>query len=290
MNLRSLRFFAVLLASILGLILIGCGGSGDSSSVTTNGSTNGSTDGTNAGQSGTLAVRMSDGLDPSVTAVNVTISRVEANVNGRWVNIPVETHNLNLFDLNDSDILLATGEVPTGDYNQVRVFVDSATVTDDTGVHNVVIPSADKTGIKINVDYRIKSKEVTTLLLDFNADKSLNLTGSGTWMMHPVIPAVVKVLSGTITGTVMIDGAPAEHAHVRAYYTAGSNYEIGTEVNTSWTKSTGQFKIWALLPGTYRLKIAKVNPDGTYKTFVDDVTVAADTNTDIGNVSITLMP
>src|SRR6185369_14004795 len=94
-------------------------------------------------------------------------------------------------------------------------------------------PSGVQTGVKVNVDYDISANQVTTILLDFNVCKSLNKLGNGNYQLQPVIPAVVKVLSGTVTGHVALNGNPVQGATVTATYTAGSSYPIGTVVNTN---------------------------------------------------------
>ena len=228
-----------------------------------------------------------DAGNPDITAADISVQKVEANVDGKWVNVPVETTNVDLLNLADHDILLATGDVPTGNYGQVRVFVSSATVTDSEGVHTVKIPSGSQTGIKLNVNYDIRRNDITTLLLDFNVDQSIVKTGNGKYILKPVIPAVVKVLSGTISGTVHdADGSLAPNTHIKAVYTAGTKYAVGTVVNTAWTGDEGHFKVWALLPGTYRLDLTRTK-DGTTRTAtVNSVEVSADQNTAVGDITL----
>jgi hypothetical protein len=276
MLLKRLKALAACSIVAAGLALIGCGGGGEDS-----------TTGSTSGGRGTLNVRMADALDPTISALVVNVTRVEANVDGSWQNIPVQETEVDLLDLVKNDILLATGDVPAGHYNQVRVFVDSATVTDSEGTHNVTIPSGVKTGIKLNVNGDIGPNQIVTLLLDFNVDKSLHKTGSGRYMLQPVIPVVVKVLSGTITGTVNTStGAIAPDTHVRAVYTSGGSYPDGTEVNTNYTVDDGTFKIWALLPGTYTLEFERVDGETTETATVTGVVVTANNNTDVGTVNL----
>ena len=254
-------------------LLSGCGGSG------------GGSGGSSVG-SGTLAVRLSDAPDPSITALNVTIPKVQANINGRWTDVAAPNQTYNLLDLAKNDVLLGQANLPSGTYTQVRLFVSSATVTDSTGTHDVTVPSGSQTGLKINVDYDLNPNEVTTILLDFNVDKSLVKQGNGQYRLQPVIPAVVKVLSGTVTGVASDGTATLTNASVTAKYLSGSSYAAGTEVNTSASLSDGTFKVWALLPGTYELDLSYTDPStSTTKTaVVNSVSVAANQNTDVGTV------
>lgn len=237
--------------------------------------------------SGTLSVAMSDGPGPGITAAVVTIDKVEANVDGAWVSITTTPQTLNLLDLITNEKILGSASLPAGHYSQVRFFPSSATVTDSSGTHTVKIPSGAQTGVKVNVDYDIGSNQVTTVLLDFNVDKSFVMEGNGQYILKPVIPAVVKVLSGTVSGTVKSGDTPIQGAMVSATYTDGSNYAIGTVVNTATTVDGGSFKVWALMPGTYTISATYTDPGGTTKTAtVAGVVVTADHDTNVGLVAL----
>ena len=243
---------------------------------------------TSGGGSGTLRVAMVDAPDPTVTAVHITLDRVEAHVNNEWVPITVTPQTYDLMDLVQNEAIIGTATLLAGRYNQVRLFVSNATVTDAAGTHPVTISSADQTGIKVNVNYDIHPNEITTILLDFNVEKSIVKQGNGQYRMQPVIPAVVKVLSGTITGTVTSGGSPVSGATVRAIYTAGPSYPVGTEVNTNMSLSDGAFKVWALLPGTYTVSASFTDPATTVTrtATVTGVMVQANQNTSAGTLDL----
>ena len=52
---------------------------------------------------------------------------------------------------------------------------------------NLEIPSGE---VKLNRQFELKDAGATTILLDFDGDKSVKLTGSGKYMMSPVISVV----------------------------------------------------------------------------------------------------
>jgi hypothetical protein len=275
------RRCAAIGALILPVFLVGCGGGGGSTAADTR------------TQRGTLAVSMADAPPaggPKISSVNITIGRVEANVGGEWTPITSVPQSFDLLDLAMNEKLLGSASLPAGRYNQVRFFPTATTVTDTEGTHPVNIAGADQTGVKVNLDYEITPETVTTVLLDFNVAKSIIRQGNGQYRMQPVIPAVVKVLSGTITGTVTdAAGAPVEGASVTATYMAGTAYPVGTEVNTSTSQATtGAFKIWALLPGTYTLTVTYTDPaTGTAKNATKEgVVVTANTSTDAGAIAL----
>ncbi len=257
--------FAVLLS-----VLFGCGG------VT-------------SASNGTLAFVLADAPTTDVTEVNISVDRVEAHIDGDWVTITAPQESYNLLDLTQQAAPLGSAGVPAGSYTQVRLFISDATVVDGDGTHDVMMPSVEETGIKLNVDYTVEPGKITTILLDFNVDKSLIQEGRGTYLLQPVIAAVVEVLSGTIAGTVVMGDAVVEGAKVTAVYEEGGSYPVGTEVNTAVSDEDGEFKIWALLPGKYTVSVAQTNDgdqvvsEGT----IEGVTVTADSDTVIDDVSLT---
>jgi hypothetical protein len=276
---RALLLRLAPLALLPTFVLTGCGGGGST--------------GGPGGNTGTLRVSLVDAPDPTITSLNITIDRVEAHVvnpddlndnePGHWQTITTNPQTFDLLDLVTNEAILGSGTLPVGRYSQVRLFISNATVTDATGTHPVTIPSAGNTGIKLNVDYTISPNQITAILLDFNVSKSLIKTGNGQYRLQPVSPAVVKVLSGTITGTVTRNGTPLDNADVKAVYVSGGKYAAGTEVNTSLTQDNGTFKIWALLPGTYNLTVTA--PGGTTATR-NAVVVTANQNTAVGTIAV----
>lgn len=276
----SRRTFLVRLAPLALLTVFALQGCGGGSSSGGNGT-------------GTLRVALVDAPDPTITSLDVTINRVEAHVvnpndlndnePGHWQTISTNPQSFDLLDLINNEAILGSATLPAGRYSQVRLFVSDATVTDATGTHPVTIPSAGNTGIKLNVDYTISPNTITTILLDFNVNKSLIKTGNGQYRLQPVIPVVVKVLSGTVTGTVTRNGAALPDADVKAVYVSGGKYAAGTEVNSTFTQDNGAFKIWALLPGTYNLVVTA--PDGTTTT-KNGVVVTANQNTAVGTIVV----
>lgn len=264
-------FFFVFALCFTMLASFGCGGAGSTE--------------------GTFKIFLSDAPAPGVTSVMITIDKIEAHLDGNWVEVASTPQTIDLLSLVQDATIVATAGVAPGDYTQVRLFVSSATVTDADGDHSVIIPSNLNTGIKVNIDATVFAGGVTAILLDFNVDKSFVQQGNGTYLLQPVIPGVLVELSGTITGTVSLAGNPVEGALVTATYTAGTNYPIGTEVNTSTTAADGSFKVWALKEGTYTLTATFTDSvPADYSGTVAGVNVVRVTNTDVGDIALVLVP
>lgn len=253
---------------------IGCGGSGGGS-----------------GTMGTLALRLADAPDPSTSAVDVTIDRVEANIDGTWTPITGSTpaYSGNIMTLATTDTLLGTTSLPTGHYTQVRLFISQASVTDSSGTHNLTIPSGAQTGLKVLVDYDINASDVTTLLLDFDVAHSITKQGNGSYSLKPVVRGSVQVLSGTVTGSVSDANGPVQGAVVTL--TPDGATPSDTDPGTL-TLADGTFKFWGVMPGTYTVNVTYTDPN-TSTTEVGSVSgevVTAQANTDAGAITIAAGP
>jgi hypothetical protein len=78
---------------------------------------------------------------------------------------------------------------------------------------------------------------------------------------------------------------PASGALVRAVYVAGPNYDAGTVVNTGRAQADGAFRVWALMPGEYRVEVLLSDGFGGFWSFESSsVIVAAGSDTNLGTV------
>jgi hypothetical protein len=270
-NMRAARWLSAALLCC-GLAAAGCGSGGSGSS----------------GGVGTMSVHMSDAPN-GMKHVWVTFARVEASGPEGWKTLSSTETTVDLTTLVVSDMQLASAQLPAGHYNQVRLLVTKVECEDESGTHyQVTVPSGYQTGIKLNVNADVPPNAVTELLLDFNVDRSVHATppGSTNYSLKPVIPAVVKVLSGTLTGAVTLDGTtPAVGAKVEVYPAATTEFVEANMTNSSVTQDPGgTFKVWALMPGTYLLKVTSA--DGTLTKTFTGVQVTAGQDTALGTLSL----
>ncbi|MEJ7767611.1 MAG: DUF4382 domain-containing protein [Chitinophagaceae bacterium] len=137
-----------------------------------------------------LSIRMTD-APFDAQEVNVEIKEVRVNFASdtlSWVSLPTNAKVYNLLGLqNGVDTLLATGSIPTGTVQQLRLVLG---INNSIKINNITYPlsvaSADESGLKIKVSKELKAS-LEKILIDFDANLSIIQTGNGTYKLKPVI-------------------------------------------------------------------------------------------------------
>jgi len=149
---------------------------------------------------GTVQVFLTDApLDLStVSAVNVTVTELSlktaADENGNTEKLSLvggEPWVVNLLDYQDGNsVLMASGDVPSGDYSRIRFVVSAAElVMDDDGdpeTPDVVEPIFNPSGkVDIPVAFLVSAGMDMSITLDFDAELSVQVNETGG--QHPYI-------------------------------------------------------------------------------------------------------
>ncbi len=253
-----MRRFFLAFVGLFVLLLSGCGGI--------------------KGDYGTLAVELVD-APANVSSFKVLVERVDVEIAGNWEAVVFPDREFELMDLLFEPESLGLAGLSAGTYTAVRIVIRSATVVDANGTHSVFVPAAImEDGLEVPVTFDMESAVMTTLLMDFNAARSLKINPDGSYSLDPVIPVVVKSEAGTISGFVTAG------TEVEAVYVSGANYPIGTVVNTGRSQGDGAFRVWALLPGEYRLNLTRRDPFNGFVSsgVVHGVIVTAGSDTQLG--------
>jgi hypothetical protein len=158
-----------------------------------------------SGQSAMFNLRLTDSPFSDARAVLVTFSEVTAHrSDSDWTAVPfaggATSRTCDLKKLENSEDVLGTGPLPAGDYTQVRLVVQSAKIYFDNPsdgpacaitiaapagtMADLRIPSGE---VKLNRGFKLAAETTTTMLIDFDGDRSIHQTGNGTYMMSPVI-------------------------------------------------------------------------------------------------------
>lgn len=222
-----------------------------------------------------VKVRMTD-APASYDQVNVDITGVEFIVNsGTTVNLNINAGVYNLLDFaNGVDTLLASADVPSGSLSQVRLILGANnTVVVDGQPHPLSTPSAMQSGLKLNVHSTLEPGILYELLLDFDANQSIVVTGNGTYQLKPVIRVVSVATSGSIHGNIVT--TLALPATISA--TSGSN------TYTTVTSDNGNFLLRGLPAGTYTVTIT---PEASFAAVtMTNVNVTVGNLTELGPIT-----
>ena len=222
------------------------------------------------------AVRLTDAPGP-YEKVNVDIQGVEVmGDNGKTVILNVKKGIYNLLEFsNGVDTLIATDSLEISSVNQIRLILGPNNTVVIGGVsYPLSTPSAEQSGLKLKVNQTLQEGILYTILLDFDANKSIIQTGNGVYKLKPVIRTIEKAISGSIKGKITPIGTMAV---VEATSSTGVSY-------TSNVNANGNFLIMGLAPGTYTFTITPTLP--LLPVTKTNVVVTAGITTDIGGFNI----
>src|ERR1035437_9508197 len=134
---------------------------------------------------GQIKVTMVDS-PASFDQVNIVVARVEvlklgADSSSGWIVINNHTATYDLLTLrNGASVVLGDSSLDIGHYTQIRLILGTGSNIVVGGiVYSLDVPSGTQTGIKLNHDFDIQSGVIYELMLNFNADHSIVLTGNG---------------------------------------------------------------------------------------------------------------
>ena len=277
------KLLAWLMASLLAVLVAGCGGGGGGGDAAPA-----------AAAPGTLGVSLTDSPACGFDAVNVTVVKARvhqsssaSDTQAGWTDITLNpARKINLLDLNNG-VLFNLGETPlaAGHYTQLRLVLDPNTaaglansVVPTGGVETALVtPSAVQSGIKLINEFDVASGQRVDLLLDFDACKSVVKRGNGTYALKPVIKVIPFVPNG-IKGFVDIALLGSD-----VMVTAQQN---GVIVQTTAPNAqTGEFFLARLAAGNYDVV---VTANGRATAVIAAVPVASTTS--IVNVSNNVTP
>ena len=185
-------------------------------------------------------------------AVLVDVQGVEVKSEGKTeVMLNVKPGIYNLLELSGGkDTLIASGNLDAGTVSQIRLILGSNNkVVVDGDTFPLSTPSAEQSGLKLQVHQKLEAGVDYHVLLDFDAGQSIHKTGNGTYKLKPVVRTVATAQSGSIKGKVQPIGTM-----VAVTATAnGVNYSTVADVQ-------GNFVIKGLPAGTYDVTLTPAAP------------------------------
>ncbi|MFA5105967.1 MAG: DUF4382 domain-containing protein [Candidatus Micrarchaeia archaeon] len=120
-----------------------------------------------------------------ITSLKLTVESISAqsSENG-WVTVSSMPKTYDLVQLQGREELAADANLDAGTYNQIRLVVSKATVTDANGEHEAVMPSGE---LKILGNVEVEGNQTATVSLDFFANDSVRETGNSEYIVAPEV-------------------------------------------------------------------------------------------------------
>ena len=147
--------------------------------------------------SGSMSVRMTD--EPGAfIEVNVDIQSVQALYAGEdstdessWITLDTDSGVYNLLDFQgDTSTIIATeGDLPEGEIKEIRLVLgtENNVMLEDSTQFDLQTPSGQSSGLKLKIDNTIRADQNMEVFIDFDANKSIVVKGSGEYLLKPVI-------------------------------------------------------------------------------------------------------
>lgn len=183
-------------------------------------------------------------------AVYIDVKDVQINVTGDtssgWQSL--QGVNANTYDLlklvNDNDTLLADANIPSGKLHQMRLILGTENYVKIQGTTQLIkleTPSAQQSGLKLNIQMDVRDGILYTILLDFDVSKSIVKTGNNKYILKPTIRTILNAVGGTVKGVVMPKDFQSAVYAIQGIDTIASTY----------TDTGGGYLIRGLPAGTY---------------------------------------
>lgn len=104
-----------------------------------------------------------------------------------WTIVVDELQTVDLMQYINVSKVIGQKTMSPGNYTQIRLKIDSGTITVDDTEHALNVPSGV---LKLNRGFVLEENETLKLTLDFNVERSVIRTGAGQYMLKPVIAVI----------------------------------------------------------------------------------------------------
>jgi hypothetical protein len=135
-------------------------------------------------------------------------------------------------------------------------------------------PSAQQSGLKIQINETLEAGIFYEFILDFDVDDSIVAMGNGGYNLHPVIRANTVAESGSIAGNVLPIGIP----------TLITAYDSTEEISAYADIATGNFVLSGVPNGLYTVTVAADASAGLQVTVLENIAVINGSITALGTI------
>nr|MBC7611640.1 DUF4382 domain-containing protein [Pseudopedobacter sp.] len=223
----------------------------------------------------TMNVKITDGPG-NYDAVVLNVKEINVKTSGGDVTLNVGSRAFDILKFrNGRDTLIASQTIPSGTLQEVRLVLEpTGNYVRIGGVnYDLTTPSGQTSGVKLKVQEELLDGVAYTLLLDFDAAKSIVQTGNGKYILKPVIRAIPQAVSGAITGMVTpLASSP------KIYAISGVD-TVGTIID-----ATGKYYFNGMPEGSYKVNFETSAP--YINKSITNVAVTKGTVTNMGTVSL----
>lgn len=231
-----------------------------------------------AGTSG-ISVRLVD-APGDYDKVFIDVVGVEAIVDGEPIVLDTNAGVYDLLTLTGGEFVnLVNEEIPSGELSQMRLILGAENTLVLNGGQEVDLqtPSAQQTGLKLNVNYDLQPGVTYEFIMDFNVDKSIVELGNSGHILKPVIQITTSAESGAISGLVSPSG-------IDALVTATNTTDNTIEVSAHTDNVSGAFLLYGVPEGTYTVVVEPEAESGFTAVTVENVVVETGSTTAIETV------
>ena len=185
--------------------------------------------------------------------VNIDLLGIQVIINDSIIDLETSAGVYNLLDfVNGKDTLIVDDYVPAGMLSQVRLILgenNSLAVGEDS--YDLKTPSAQQSGLKLNVHQQITPGVSYEYIIDFDAARSIVKTGNSKYILKPVIKVFADAVTGGIEGVVFPAGAKP------VIYAISETEDTSTVFADTLS---GKYMFRGLFEGSYSLEFMPVAP------------------------------
>jgi hypothetical protein len=185
--------------------------------------------------------------------VNIDIVGAKAIINDSIIDLEVNAGIYNLLDfVNGKDTVIVDQQIPSGTLSQIRLILgENNSLLIGKGSYELKTPSAQQSGLKLNVHAEFLQGVAYEYIIDFDAARSVVKTGNNKFILKPVIKVFTKAVSGAVEGVV----SPAK-AKPLIYAISAQLDSVSAYADTI----SGKFMFRGLSEGIYSLRFLPVSP------------------------------
>ena len=214
-------------------------------------------------------------------AVFIDVVDVVIKYNGSNDEVSIGDVNVGVYDLLELtggvSVLLVNDELPSGTISQIRLILgDDNTIVVDGQTIPLNTPSAQQSGLKIQVNETLEAGIFYEFILDFDVDHSIVALGNGGYNLHPVIRATTVAESGSIAGNILPVG-------IQTLITASNGVD---EISAYADITTGNFVLSGVPSGLYTVTVAPDVSAGYQVSVLENITVVNGSITALGSIAL----